>query len=216
MTNGATDIGVILARTHWVFDLDGTLTVPVHDFAAIRAALGVPDGADILGFLASLQAERARPLHDKLQEIEAGLARRTAAAAGAVPLIERLHRRGARLGVLTRNTRENALRTLATIGVGRFFPPASVLGREEALPKPDPDGIRKLAALWGAESQELVIVGDYLYDLQTGRAAGAATVHVDRARAFRWPELSDLQVGSLEELVLRLPAVGPAVRGVGP
>jgi len=216
MMNGATEIGMILARNYWVFDLDGTLTVPVHDFAAIRAVLGVPDGADILGFLASLQEDRALPLHEKLQEIEAGLAQQTAAADGAVPLIERLHRRGARLGVLTRNTRENALRTLATIGVGRFFPHDSVLGREEALPKPDPDGVRKLAALWGAESQELVMVGDYLYDLQTGRAAGAATVHVDRARVFRWPELSDLQIGTLEELVHRLPAAGAASRAERP
>jgi HAD superfamily hydrolase (TIGR01549 family) len=216
MMNGATDIGMILARNYWVFDLDGTLTVPVHDFAAIRAVLGVPDGADILGFLASLQADRALPLHEKLQEIEAGLARKTSAAAGAVPLIERLYRRGARLGILTRNTRENALRTLAAIGVGRFFPPASVLGREEALPKPDPDGVRKLAALWGAESREMVMVGDYLYDLQTCRAAGAATVHVDGARAFRWPELSDLQIGTLEELVQRLPPAGAASRAERP
>ena len=27
---------------HWVFDMDGTLTVAVHDFAAIRVALGDP------------------------------------------------------------------------------------------------------------------------------------------------------------------------------
>ena len=25
--------------THWVFDMDGTLTIAVHDFAAIRVAL---------------------------------------------------------------------------------------------------------------------------------------------------------------------------------
>ena len=27
---------------HWVFDMDGTLTVAVHDFAAIRVALDIP------------------------------------------------------------------------------------------------------------------------------------------------------------------------------
>ncbi|MEE9219805.1 MAG: HAD family hydrolase, partial [Acidobacteriota bacterium] len=30
----------ILGRTHWIFDLDGTLTTSVHDFEAIREALG--------------------------------------------------------------------------------------------------------------------------------------------------------------------------------
>jgi phosphoglycolate phosphatase-like HAD superfamily hydrolase len=27
---------------HWVFDMDGTLTIAVHDFAAIREALSIP------------------------------------------------------------------------------------------------------------------------------------------------------------------------------
>lgn len=199
-----TDIGAILARNHWVFDLDGTLTLPVHDFAAIRAALGVPDGTDILDFLANLPPEEAQPLREKLQTIEEELAAQTAAAPGVVPLVERLHRRGARLGILTRNTRENALRTLEAIGVRRFFPPACIFGRDEALPKPHPDGVRQLAALWGTAPHELVMVGDYLYDLQSGRAAGAATVHVDRSGTFRWPELADLRVGTLAELAVRL------------
>ena len=48
------------------------------------------------------------------------------------------------------------------------------------------------------------MVGDYGFDLQTGRAAGAATIHVDPAGDFRWPELTDLAVGSLLELELAL------------
>ncbi len=199
-------IEVILARRHWVFDLDGTLTLPVHDFASIRAELGVPDGADILGFLASLPSPVAQPLHEKLQAIEERLAQKTAASAGAVHFIERLHRRGDRLGVLTRNTQANALRTLGLIGVGHYFPPECVLGRDEALPKPEPDGIRKLAELWGAAPAALVMVGDYLYDLQAGQAAGAATVHIHGERHPRWPEWTDLCVPTLQELADRIPA----------
>jgi hypothetical protein len=45
------------------------------------------------------------------------------------------------------------------------------------------------------------MVGDYLYDLQAGRSAGALTVHVDATRSFRWPELADVGVGTLEELI---------------
>jgi phosphoglycolate phosphatase-like HAD superfamily hydrolase len=48
------------------------------------------------------------------------------------------------------------------------------------------------------------MVGDYRFDLESGRAAGAATVHVDPSRAFRWPELTDLAVGTLAELALAL------------
>lgn len=199
-------ISPILSRRHWIFDLDGTLTLPVHDFAFIRASLGVPDGSDILGFLESLPVAEAAPLHARLQEIEESLVEKTEAAPGVGELLSRLHAGGARLGVLTRNTRENALRTLSAIGVGRFFREEWIIGRDEAPPKPAPDGIQHLASRWGAEPDDVLMVGDYLYDLETGRAAGVATVHVDPAGLFRWPALADVAVTSLAELVAVLPA----------
>jgi phosphoglycolate phosphatase-like HAD superfamily hydrolase len=187
-------------RSHWIFDLDGTLTVPVHDFAYIRRELGVPDGSDILGFLASLSHEEARPRHLRLNEIERDLTAVTTIAEGARELAGLLHRSGTHMGILTRNTRENALRTLEGIGLARFFPLDCVMGRDEALPKPDPDGILKLAAIWGTAPSETVMVGDYLFDLQTGRAAGSTTVHVDRTGTFPWPGLADLGVMTLAHL----------------
>ncbi|MBJ6750609.1 HAD family hydrolase [Geomonas anaerohicana] len=194
----------ILQKRHWVFDLDGTLTVAIHDFAHIRNVLGVPQGSDILGHLEGLpEAEgvRARAL---LQSIEEELAGRTEPAEGALELVQLLHGRGTRIGVLTRNTKENALTTLARIGLMDFIGAGDVLGRDDARAKPDPDGIHKLACRWGVPAAALVMVGDYAFDLETGRAAGAGTVHVDPARAFRWPELTDLAVGSLAELAQAL------------
>lgn len=191
----------IVDRSHWVFDLDGTLTVAVHDFAAIRRELSVPDSSDILAHLASLPEHQSRPLHVRLQEIELELAGITEAADGARELVDHLCANGAHLGVLTRNTRDNALRTLDLVGLGGYFEPQFVLGRDEALPKPDPDGICRLAALWDIRPEKTVMVGDYLFDLQAGRSAGALTVHVDTSRSFRWPELADVSVGTLGELV---------------
>lgn len=198
----------ILARPHWVFDLDGTLTVPVHDFAAIRADLGIPDGVDILGHIDSLPEGEARRLHRRLDEIEDGLAGRAEPSAGAVRLVEALHCRGKSLGIVTRNTRQIALRVLETIGVGGCFAPDNVLGRHDALPKPDPHGLAILSTRWGAPAGSLVMVGDYLFDLQSGRACGAATVHVDRSRSFRWPHLTDIAVASLDELAELLGRAG--------
>ncbi|HEY3309629.1 MAG TPA: HAD family hydrolase [Desulfuromonadaceae bacterium] len=191
-------------RNHWVFDLDGTLTVAVHDFEAIRRELSIPDGSDILGHLASLPDHLARPLHARLQDIELELAGVTRAAIGALNLMEHLQDNAIILGILTRNTRENALRTLDLIGLGSYFEPCNVIGRDEALPKPDPDGICRLAANWNADPASMVMVGDYLYDLQAGRTAGALTVHVDHTRSFRWPELADICVTTLEELAVHL------------
>jgi phosphoglycolate phosphatase-like HAD superfamily hydrolase len=44
------------------------------------------------------------------------------------------------------------------------------------------------------------MVGDYQYDLQAGRSAGSLTVHVDVSGGFRWPELADVSVVTLEDL----------------
>ncbi|NVN93499.1 MAG: HAD family hydrolase [Desulfuromonadales bacterium] len=188
-------------RRHWVFDLDGTLTVAVHDFAVIRNELGVPDGSDILDYLASLPEQDALVLHNRLQRIELELAGATVAAAGAPELLLRLRDKGSRLGILTRNTRENAVRTLDLIGLGGYFETGDILGREQALPKPDPDGIFRLASRWGSQPSETVMVGDYLYDLQAGRRAGALTVHVDVTGGFCWPEYTDLSVETLEDVM---------------
>jgi HAD superfamily hydrolase (TIGR01509 family) len=198
----------VAACGHWVFDLDGTLTVAVHDFAAIRRELEIPEGADILGHLNSLPPQHAQPLHARLQEIEVELAGVTRAAPGALPLLEHLQHSGARVGILTRNTRENALRTLELVGLGAFFHPDHVLGRDEVLPKPAPDGIHLLAEMWDTAAESTAMVGDYHYDLQAGRSAGALTVHVDVTGCFRWPELSDVSVATLEELYLRIKAGG--------
>ena len=71
----------ILDRRCWIFDLDGTLTLPVHDFAAIRAELGMAESdPDIIQFLASLPAVEAVKKHARLFEIEYELVARTAAA----------------------------------------------------------------------------------------------------------------------------------------
>ena len=188
------------SRRGWVFDLDGTLTKPVHDFGHIRDQLGIPRTADILHYLAALPPAEAKPRYERLQAIEEELSAQTEAAPGAVASVVHLAARGVRLGILTRNDRTIARQTLARIGLDAYFPEEQIIGRGEAEPKPSPDGLCRLARAWGVAASELVMVGDYLFDLQTGRAAGAVTVHVDPSGLFSWPELADLRLTSLHEL----------------
>jgi HAD superfamily hydrolase (TIGR01509 family) len=191
----------IISRGHWIFDLDGTLTVAVHDFKAIKEALAIPFEADILEYLEALPPEESFLLHRKLDLIERDLSQKTAPASGAIELLAMLAKDGCRLGILTRNTREIARLTLKFTGLDAFFPePSYIIGRNEAVPKPDPQGALHLAALWNVSPEDIVVTGDYLYDLLCGRSIGAATIHVDPAGEFRWSEFSDLRVSSLQEL----------------
>ena len=188
---------------HWVFDMDGTLTVAVHDFDAIRVALEIPAEHDILTHLAALPADEAAAKHAWLLEHERDLAVASTAATGAVELVHELAGRGCRRGILTRNARELAHVTLEAIGLADCFPVEHILGRDEAAPKPSPDGLLKIASAWGVAPSELVMVGDYRFDLDCGRAAGARTVLVNLPDN-PWPELVDWHAADCRALKVML------------
>ncbi|MBO0369074.1 HAD family hydrolase [Pseudomonas putida] len=187
------------AVRNWVFDMDGTLTVAVHDFAAIRVALGIPPEDDILTHLAALPAAEAEAKHAWLLEHERDLAVASTAATGAVELVRELAGRGCQLAILTRNARELAHVTLEAIGLADCFDKELVLGRDEAAPKPSPDGLLKIAQAWDVDPSELVIVGDYRIDLECGRTAGARTVLVNLPDN-PWPELTDWHAADCHQL----------------
>ncbi|WP_110684914.1 HAD family hydrolase [Salinicola aestuarinus] len=169
----------LAALTHWVFDMDGTLTVSVHDFPAIRRELGIPNDTDILHHLETLPLAERRAKHAWLLEHERELAMRSTAANGAVALIRELCHRGYRLGILTRNAKELAHITLAAIGLDDCFAPAYVLGRDEAEPKPAPGGLEHFVARWTVAPGRVVMVGDSHLDMACGRAAGTQTLLVN-------------------------------------
>ncbi|MBD9677024.1 HAD family hydrolase [Pseudomonas sp. PDM18] len=184
---------------HWVFDMDGTLTLAVHDFPAIKRALGIPQEHDILTHLAALPEDEAAAKHAWLLEHERELAVASRAAPGAVELVRALHGAGYRLGILTRNAHELALITLDAIGIGDCFLTEDVLGRGEADPKPSPDGLLRLAARWDVVPQKMLMVGDYRFDLDCARAAGARSALVNLPEN-PWPELTDWHARDCAEL----------------
>ncbi len=93
---------------HWVFDMDGTLTVAVHDFAAIRVALSIPREQDLLTHPAALPADEAGAKQSWLHGPCRDLARGSKPATGAGELVRELAGRGHGLGIPTRHPRELA------------------------------------------------------------------------------------------------------------
>lgn len=184
--------------THWIFDLDGTLTLAVHDFDAIRVELGLPLGQGILEALDELPAEVSAPKHERLDAIERELAHASRPQPGILERLDQLHAAGTPMGILTRNTKDNALASLAAIGAESYFDPDLVLGRDEAPFKPDPAGLQHLLAHWKAEPACALFAGDDRFDLLTGRAASVATLHFDTDGTFAFPDITDHRVTSWE------------------
>lgn len=183
----------------WVFDLDGTLTIAVHDFAQMRRTLEMAPDADILATIAALpQPERLRQTL-KLDLLEEQYAQQARAATGVLELIPRLAQQGCRLGIFTRNTKAMAQVSLEAINLAQYFATEFIIGRDDAPHKPNPQGLNSLLEGWQLTAEQAVMVGDFKYDLETGRAAGVTTVHVATDQR-RWPELTDYCYTSLSDI----------------
>jgi HAD superfamily hydrolase (TIGR01509 family) len=187
-------------RKHWIFDMDGTLTIGVHDFAHMRRELGLQENVPILEALNAMPQELSAPLWESLNEMEVYYAEKSSPMLGVTEILQKLHSRGAQLAILTRNTMPVVERTLQACGIEHFFPTEHILDRDSCLPKPSPDGIRKLLDYWQADSDDTVMVGDYLFDLQAGKAAGAVTIHLDPQGLFAWPEVADICIREFAEI----------------
>jgi HAD superfamily hydrolase (TIGR01549 family) len=187
-------------RNHWIFDLDGTLTISAHDFVYIRDKLGLEANAPILEALNAMPEEQAAPLWESLNEMEEYFAAQSTLMHGAIELLQRLQARGAQLAILTRNTMPVVEKTLLACGIDHFFPRQQILDRDACPPKPSPDGIRRLLDYWQADADDTVMVGDYLYDLQAGKGAGVITIHLDPQGIFAWPEVADICIREFAEI----------------
>ena len=189
---------------YWIFDLDGTLTRPRHDFMAVRRRLGIPRDQGILEYIAAQPLARQRDLNDRLVAIEREVAAEAELTPGARTLLERLGELECRIGILTRNSRDCVDITLARTGLSGLFESGDIVCRDDARPKPDSEGIDRLLARWRAPRALGVMVGDFLFDLQAGKNAGVLTVHYNGKRGETWPDCSDLVVEDLRELTALL------------
>ncbi len=186
-----------------LFDFDGTLTVPdTLDFAAVRSAVGCPPGLGLLEFLAAIEdAEERRAKEAVLETMEAEAAEQTRENQGAAELVESLHRSGVPMGIITRNTRESIDRSFAKlpgIDLGYF---GVVVTRDLPFsPKPFPDGVLYAAEQLDVEVAQLLVVGDYAFDIQAGKRAGALAMYLynDPSEPFHG-EGADFVVHSLSE-----------------
>lgn len=185
-----------MEHRYWIFDLDGTITVPAHDFDAMKRRLGLPVALPLLEGLLGLRGARRDDAFAQVARWEHDLAQRAVASPGAVSLLQGLHDQGARLGVLTRNRRDLALTTLDVLGVGHLFRQQDVLGRDCVTPKPAPDGILRILHGWQGTPSHAVMVGDSVHDVRAGLAAGTYTVRISSAPCAE----AHRTVGSLEAL----------------
>lgn len=159
-----------------IYDLDGTLVDSELDFAAMRAEMRLPEGVAILEAMEQMSlAEQAR-CEEILHRHEAAGAERATLLPGVKELLTAGSQRGWSQAVLTRNRSTLAAAVLARLGLAELLDP--VIAREHGPAKPDPWAVHHICDHWGLTPAAVVVVGDYHFDIEAGRRAGARTVLV--------------------------------------
>ncbi|KAI3430102.1 uncharacterized protein J3R85_008245 [Psidium guajava] len=179
-----------------VFDMDGTLTVPAIDFAAMyRAVLGDDEyrriraesrtGIDILHHIEDWSPDRQRTAYEVIADYERQALDRLQIMPGAAELCGFLDSKNLRRGLITRNVRSAV--DLFHQRFGIIFSPA--LSREFRPYKPDPAPLLHICSSWEVQPSEVMMVGDSLKDdVMCGKRAGAFTCLLDQTGRYDAPE----------------------------
>jgi len=172
----------MLALKAVLFDFDGTLTRPgALDFAAIKRTIGCPLEIPILEFIENLptQNQRQKALQT-LDQFEMEAAAKSKPNQNVEKVLPWLRSQDLRLGVISRNSLGSIKRTLQNFKQIKAADFNVLISRDDpARPKPHPDGVILAAQMLGVKPQEILVVGDYIFDIQAGKNAGATTVLLD-------------------------------------
>jgi hydrogenase expression/formation protein HypE len=187
-----------------LFDFDGTLTRPeAIDFAVLRTLLDCPPGTPILEYIEALPSREAQGrAHRILDEFELAAARASVPNDDAEELVAHLRSRGIARGILSRNSRGSVMVALANFSTVTGDDFSVILTRENSgRPKPHPDGVIGAAKLFGVPTAQILVVGDYVFDIAAGNAAGARTALLTNGRpALPIEPAPDFAVTRLGEL----------------
>ena len=156
-----------------IFDMDGTITRPILDFPRIKREIGAGD-MPILEFLASIEDEDdRRAARDKVDRWEREAAEASTLNPGVTEVLDFLAAGRIRTAILTRNNRES----VDTVMKKHRLSFDVIVTADDALPpKPSPEPVRHIADALGVDVGDVLMVGDFRYDVECGRQAGARTV----------------------------------------
>lgn len=186
-----------------LFDFDGTLTEPGSiDFKLIRQHIGCPPDMLILEYIQSLESESdRRQALSTVDRFEMEAAAESMPNAGAERLLADLKSMGVEIGLISRNSRTAIERSLVNFKITDIESFALVISRDHPVaPKPNPEGILHAADIWGVAVEEILLVGDVIFDIEAAVNAGSLSAFITNGEEAAAQEKADFIIHSLEEL----------------
>jgi HAD superfamily hydrolase (TIGR01509 family) len=190
---------IIMSIKAVIFDLDGTITEPYFDFDAIREQMGLDrNSGPVLEQIEKMTPQRRQLAEKILHSHEQKAVTESKLNPGTKKAISVLRTKGIRIGILTRNRKENAF----AIAQKHNLKFDAVIGREQGPVKPDAFGVLKLCQQFGVKPEETLLVGDYLFDLLSAKAAGAVSVLLtNHHRADEFAEFADFTIENIQQVL---------------
>lgn len=155
-----------------IFDMDGTITIPIIDFDKLRNALGIKEADILLTVVQKPEPERTELLQI-IEKYESEAAEKNKLQPNSHRVLCRFRKADLRLAILTRNTQKSAEILVNRLDVDFDF----VLSRDFPFVKPDPRPVKHIISKWGFSSEKVLMVGDYIHDIECGKNAGADTCY---------------------------------------
>lgn len=179
-----------------IFDMDGTITAPYLEFAKFKAVAGIGN-VDTLDYLRSATGAEYERVHGLLMKFEEGGVANARLNRGARTLLNHLKRRRVPVGLLTRNSRKSVDGVCRKLKLEFDV----VFTREDGPHKPAPEPIWEIAKRWKLKHRELLMVGDYKWDVLCAKNAGIpCAVLVDGEVVPEWAAGADFVIRRLTEV----------------
>ena len=185
-----------------IFDLDDTLVSSALNFDQIRKSIGCASDVDLLDFVAALPTEQQILANKQLLSYEINDAKNAKKMPGTEQLLALLSELSIPCAIVTRNCRQAAAIKVNNNNIDISI----VLTREDYKAKPAPDALLHIATLWQLAPENLLYVGDYLYDLQAAKNAKTMSSLVTNGKITHYAHLADIVVDDLIELSDRIQA----------
>ena len=123
---------------------------------------------------------------------------------GVLDTLAKLHRLGITMAIVSSRHHMSLDPLMTSLGITRYIPLDHAYGEDETLrPKPAPDLALKAMDSLGIEGSQTLVVGDTIYDLQMGAAAGCRTCGVTYGNQSR----QQLLAANPDHLVDSFPAL---------